>query len=172
VENLPTNISSDRLRGMLDRASRPVTKVVIVLAAVHGLRPTDMARALLADLDLSTGRLTIRRATGRHIVYLDELSHALIAAWLRHRRERWPKSANPHLLVSGRTAMDTRQQSIDMAALCAMVKPFGVTPSALRADRMLDEARQTADPIHLMRLFGICDSTALKYVFAAHPGTA
>ncbi|GIE89594.1 hypothetical protein [Actinoplanes regularis] len=29
--------------------------------------------------------------------------------------------------------------------------------------------RQTADPIHLMRLFGICDSTALKYVFAAHP---
>jgi hypothetical protein len=29
--------------------------------------------------------------------------------------------------------------------------------------------RQTADPIHLMRLFGICDSTALKYIFAAHP---
>ena len=27
----------------------------------------------------------------------------------------------------------------------------------------------TADPIHLMRLFGICDSTALKYVFAADP---
>ena len=37
VEILPTNISSDRLRGMLDRASRPITKVVIVLAAVHGL---------------------------------------------------------------------------------------------------------------------------------------
>lgn len=50
-----------------------------------------------------------------------------------------------------------------------MVKPFGVTPPALRADRILDEARQTADPIHLMRLFGICDSTALKYVFTAHP---
>lgn len=23
--------------------------------------------------------------------------------------------------------------------------------------------------MHLMRLFGICDSTALKWVFAAHP---
>jgi integrase len=169
VEILPRNISSDRLRGLLDRASRPITKAVIVLAAVHGLRPTDIARARLADLDLSAGRLIIRRATGQHVVYLDELSHTLMAAWLWHRRERWPKSANPHLLVSRRTAMDARQQSIDLAALCAMVKPFGVTPSALRADRILDEARQTADPIHLMRLFGICDSTALKYVFTAHP---
>jgi integrase len=169
VEILPTNISSDRLRGMLDRASRPVTRVVIVLAAVHGLRPTDIMRARLADLDLSAGRLIIHRVTGRHVVYLDELSHTLITAWLRHRRERWPKSANPHLLVSRRTAMDARQQSAGLAALSAMVKPLGVTPSALRADRILDEARQTADPIHLMRLFGICDSTALKYVFAAHP---
>jgi hypothetical protein len=65
--------------------------------------------------------------------------------------------------------MDARQQSTGLAALSAMVKPFGVTPSALRADRILDEARRTADPIHLMRLFGICDSTALKYVFTAHP---
>lgn len=169
VEILPTNISSDRLRGMLDRASRPITKVVIVLAAVHGLRPTDIARARLADLDLAAGRLIIHRVTGWHVVYLDELSHTLIAAWLRHRRARWPKSANPHLLVSRRTAMDARQQSIGSEALRAMVKPFGVTPSALRADRFLDETRQTADPIHLMRLFGICDSTALKYVFTAHP---
>ena len=51
------------------------------------------------------------------------------------RRERWPKSANPHLLVSRHTAMDMRQQRIGFAGLCAMVKPFGVTPSALRADR-------------------------------------
>ncbi|MEV4282786.1 site-specific integrase [Actinoplanes xinjiangensis] len=169
VETLPTNISSDRLRGMLDRATLPITKVVIVLAAVHGLRPTDIARARLADLDLAAGRLLIHRVTGRHAVYLDELSHTLIAAWLRHRRERWPKSVNPHLLVSRRTAMDVRQQSIGTEAMRAMVKPFGVTPSALRTDRILDEARQTADPIHLMRLFGICDETALRYVFAAHP---
>ena len=122
----------------------------------------------LTDLDLSAGRLVIRRATARHVVYLDERTHALIAAWLRHRCERWPKSNNPHLLVSRHTAMDTRQQSIGLTALRAMLEPLGVTPSALRADRILDEARQTADPIHLMRLFGICDSTALKYVFAAH----
>ncbi len=59
---LPAPISSDRLHGMLDRVSRRVTKVVIVLAAVHGLRPTDIVWAKLADLDLSAGRLVIRRA--------------------------------------------------------------------------------------------------------------
>jgi hypothetical protein len=27
----------------------------------------------------------------------------------------------------------------------------------------------TADPIHLMRVFGISTTTAMKYVYAAHP---
>jgi hypothetical protein len=29
--------------------------------------------------------------------------------------------------------------------------------------------RITADPVHLMRLFGISDATAMKYVYTAHP---
>jgi hypothetical protein len=43
------------------------------------------------------------------------------------------------------------------------------TPSGLRQDRILDEARHTADPVHLIRVFGISDTTAMKYVYAAHP---
>jgi hypothetical protein len=34
----------------------------------------------------------------------------------------------------------------------------------LRRDRVLDEARQTADPVRLMRLFGVSGTTAMKYV--------
>jgi hypothetical protein len=45
----------------------------------------------------------------------------------------------------------------------------GLTPSGLRQDRILDEARHTADPVDLMRVFGISDATAMKYVYAAHP---
>jgi hypothetical protein len=45
------------LRGMLGQVHRPVAKVVVALAAIHGLRPTDIAQALLADLDLAAGRL-------------------------------------------------------------------------------------------------------------------
>jgi len=39
----------------------------------------------------------------------------------------------------------------------------------VRQDRILDEARHTADPIHLMRVFGLTAKPAMKYVQAAHP---
>jgi hypothetical protein len=48
-------------------------------------------------------------------------------------------------------------------------RPLGMNPSQLRADRILDEARHTADPVHLMRVFGISDTTAMKYLYTAHP---
>ncbi|WP_199823417.1 hypothetical protein [Streptomyces sp. NRRL WC-3742] len=32
-----------------------------------------------------------------------------------------------------------------------------------------DEARETAHPVRLMRVFGICSATVAKYVAAAHP---
>jgi hypothetical protein len=44
-----------------------------------------------------------------------------------------------------------------------------VSASQLRQDRILDEARHTADPVRLMRVFGICDTTAMKYLYTAHP---
>ena len=46
---------------------------------------------------------------------------------------------------------------------------LGLTPSQLRRDRILDEASHTADPVHLMRVFGISAKTAMTYVQAAHP---
>ena len=39
----------------------------------------------------------------------------------------------------------------------------------LRRDRILDEARHTADPVHLMTVFGVTTRTAMTYVQAAHP---
>ncbi|MEK0099073.1 hypothetical protein WDA79_11350 [Streptomyces sp. A475] len=41
--------------------------------------------------------------------------------------------------------------------------------SKLRQDRILDEARQTAGPIHLMHVFGIAAETAMKYIDTVHP---
>ncbi len=42
-------------------------------------------------------------------------------------------------------------------------------PRALWADRVLDEARVSEDPVHLVRLFGLHPHTAVRYVHAAHP---
>jgi hypothetical protein len=39
----------------------------------------------------------------------------------------------------------------------------------LRQDRILDEAHASTDPLHLMRLFGISEVTAMRYITAAHP---
>ncbi|MEU6201660.1 hypothetical protein [Streptomyces sp. NPDC047061] len=55
-----------------------MAKAVVALVAVHALKPTEIRRLLLADLDRSAGRLTIHRRYDRRIVYLDELSMKLL----------------------------------------------------------------------------------------------
>jgi hypothetical protein len=50
----------------------------------------------------------------------------------------------------------------------AMFEPLGIRPDRLRQDRILDEARHTADPVHLVRVFGITEYTVINYVHAAH----
>ncbi|MFJ4777936.1 hypothetical protein [Streptomyces sp. NPDC088762] len=49
------------------------------------------------------------------------------------------------------------------------VFPKGTSLAAVRQDRILDEARTSTDPLHLMRLFGISALTAMRYLTAAHP---
>ncbi|PRY02556.1 hypothetical protein [Allonocardiopsis opalescens] len=51
----------------------------------------------------------------------------------------------------------------------AIYRPLGLSPSKLRQGRILDEARRTADPVHLMRVFGIAAQTAMEYIATAHP---
>lgn len=48
-------------------------------------------------------------------------------------------------------------------------RQLGFNASQLRIDRILDEARETADPVHLMKVFAISEATAMNYVAAAHP---
>jgi hypothetical protein len=149
----------------------PLAKLAVALVAIHALGPVDLRRLHLADLDRAGGRLTVLRpAAGLdRIVILDELTLRLAGAWLRERAQRWPYSTNPHLLVSQQSAVDPRHPPVCRLTVQKLFVPLGITPGQLRADRILDEARHTADPVHLMRLFGIADNTAMKYVYAAHP---
>jgi hypothetical protein len=169
VVRLPVPIATDRLRWLIDRAAGPMAQLAVVLVAIHGLGKREASRLLLADLDLPGGRLLVRRSLARHTVYLDELTRALAIAWLRERHRRWPATANPHLLISQQTAAMDTLPPVSSMAMTDIFRPLGLTPSRLRQDRILDEARHTADPVHLMRVFGISDTTAMKYVYAAHP---
>ncbi|MFH9967663.1 hypothetical protein ACH4PR_40930 [Streptomyces mirabilis] len=81
---------------------------------------------------------------------------------------RAPASVNPHLLVSQKTAVDPDHPAVSIGTLRAAL-PKGLTLDGLRQDRILNEARISADPLRLMRLFGIGDTTAMRYIAAAHP---
>ena len=169
VVRLPVPIATDRLRGLIDRAGDPMGQLTVALVAIHGLGKLKVPRLLLADLDLPGGRLLVRRPLSLHTVYLDDLTRALAVAWLRERHRRWPVTANPHLLVSQQTAAMDALPPVSLMVMNEIFGPLGLTPSGLRQDRILDEARHTADPVHLMRVFGISDTTAMKYVYTAHP---
>ncbi|PRH80666.1 hypothetical protein C6N75_02955 [Streptomyces solincola] len=47
--------------------------------------------------------------------------------------------------------------------------PPGLTLVRLCQDRMLNEAAEPADPLRLMRLFGITEKTPMHYVGTAYP---
>jgi hypothetical protein len=169
MRRLPAPIPTDQLHGLIDRAGTPFAKVTVALIAIHALGKKETTFLLLEDLDLTRGQLAVRRPTGTHTVYLDELSRTLITGWLRERHRCWPLTRNPHLLVTRHTAVDTAGPPIAPTVLDAIFGELGLTPSQVRQDRILDEARHTADPVHLMRVFGLSTHPAMKYVQAAHP---
>lgn len=166
---VPRPLSADRLRGLIDQAPTVMAKAAVALVAIHALGPQQLRRLRLEDLERSAGRLTVRRSYGDRVVLLDELTVELLDEWLRERHRRWPHSTNPHLLVSRRSAMHADAPPVHRYCLQALFAKTGVGAAQLRIDRLLDEARHTAGPVHLMRVFGVSATTAIKYVQAAHP---
>ena len=98
-----------------------------------------------------------------------DTTHALAVAWLQQRRRLWPHTTNPHLLISQITAADSTDPPIAHTVTDATFQRLGISPGRLRRDRILDEAHHTADPVHLMRVFGIGAKAAMTYIQAAHP---
>ncbi|MGW0573544.1 hypothetical protein [Streptomyces tauricus] len=165
---IPKPVPSDLLADALRQTKTPLGCLVLVLAAVHAVPVHELRTILTCDLDLARGTLVIRRGLRRHTLYLEELTHQIAADWLDYRHRRWPASTNPRLLVSQRSALDPDHPAVGKTLLRDDV-PQGLTLVGLRQDRILNEAAETADPLRLMRLFGITEKTAMHYVTAAHP---
>lgn len=66
--------------------------------------PSTIRTLRLDDVDLGNRRLTIATVTRP----LDELTHRLLLDWLSNRRDRWPTTANPYLIINKQTANATR----------------------------------------------------------------
>lgn len=168
LTGMPRQVPADVLVGLFDRATGPFARLAIALAAVHAVPAVEIRTARTADLNLARGTLELRRGLLRHTLYLEELTHQLAADWLTYRHQRWPASVNPHLLVSQKTALDPEHPAVHRITM-QLVLPKGLTLDRLRQDRILDEAFTTGDPLKLMRLFGITERTAMRYVGTAYP---
>ncbi|WP_216825611.1 hypothetical protein [Streptomyces sp. P3] len=168
LTGIPRPVPSDLLVGLLDRTETPFARLAIALAAVHAVPAAEIRTVRTADLNLACGTLEIRRGLLRRTLYLEELTHQLAADWLVYRHQRWPASVNPHLLVSQKTALDPDHPAVHRVTL-SQILPNGPTLDRLRQDRILDEAFATGDPLKLMRLFGISEQTAMRYVGTAYP---
>ena len=143
-------------------ATTPAARLALILAAVHAARPEAIRTLTIDDVDLPNRRLTIAEVTRP----LDELTHHAITQWLTERRRRWPGTANPYLIINKQTASTTRPVSEN--ALTAPFRGRAAGLEALRIDRQLDEAlTRGPDPLHLAAVFGIDDTTAIRYADAA-----
>jgi hypothetical protein len=150
------------IRQAASAALTPAARLAVALAAVHAARPGAIRELHLGDIDLGNRRLII---AGRPRP-LDDLTRNLLLDWLRHRGRRWPGTANPHLIINQQTAMTTRAVSENW--LAASCRGLTATLERLRVDRQLEEALTCrADPLHLAAVFGIDDTTAIKYAAIA-----
>ncbi|MFF4234021.1 hypothetical protein [Streptomyces sp. NPDC001820] len=169
VQTLPPALPSDVLAGLLDHSNSTAGRLALALVAVHALPGHDVRHLLTADLDLAKGRLVVRRGLRRHTIHLEEFTQGISMEWLSERHRRWPGSTNPYLLVSQQSAMHAEHPPVTTTMFKKTFRELNASLSQLRQDRILHEARKSADPLRLMRLFGISDTTAMRYISAAHP---
>ena len=155
-------LGPNQIHDATQAATTPAARIALALAAVHAARPEAIRTLRLDDVDLGNRRLTIGSVTRP----LDELTHRLLIDWLEYRRTLWPNTANPHLIINKQTASTTR--AISDNALTAPFRRRTATLEALRVDRQLDEAlTHGPDPLHLAVVFGLDETTAIRYCAAA-----
>lgn len=139
---------------LLASTARADHRLVLLLAGVHALSRADITALRLEQVDLATRHLLVR---GRRVP-LDELTRQHLGDWLQERRTRWPGTANPHLLLTSKSAYGLAPVST------RYFRGLPTPTSQLRADRLLGAAADSGgDPLTLVRLFGVSDDTAVRY---------
>jgi integrase len=151
-------MTDGEIRAIEQQADDPAGRVIIALAAENAARTAAIRGLTLDDLDLANRRITLAGRRQR----LGDLSHRAIRHWLRHRRTTWPHTANPHVLISDKTAHGTAP--ISQPFVTSRMNHLGCSVDRIRKDRILHEALSgRADPLHLSLVFGISHSTAARY---------
>ncbi|MDT5024678.1 MAG: hypothetical protein QOE61_1104 [Micromonosporaceae bacterium] len=160
--SIPQPLTATQIAPTIQAANGVHTRLAIALAAVHAARHTEIRNLQLDDVNPGNRRLSI---AGRDRP-LDDLTHRILLDWLDYRRRRWPNTANPHLLLSRESAL--RLGPVSLPWLSRILRGLPATLERLRVDRQLDEAITSgADPLQVAEVFGVCETTAVRYAAAA-----
>ncbi|MEU2823141.1 hypothetical protein ABZ763_12910 [Streptomyces bacillaris] len=117
-----------------------------------------MALAVIQLTDISDGELTLDEKT----IPLAGPVRSRLTAYLDHRARSWPSTLNPHLFVNRKTA----PRMTPTSKLYAW-RNLGVTPQALREDRILQEIFATGGDVRrICDFFGIGIDAAMRYTLA------
>lgn len=162
ARSIPTPLAPHRLAAAAtSAASDPTLRVVLALAAIQAITAAEIQAVLLDYVDLPNDRIVLR-GVGRP---LDDYTRQALTDYLELRHKKWPRTANPHLLVSKRTAHELGPTTHTWMA--ARLRAIGITVTELRADRILEEAAATSgDALHLATMFGMSAGAAVRYADA------
>lgn len=157
-KGLPLSIDPSIRQLLLRHVERPDHRLIVLLAGVHALSRRQIADLLLEHLDLAANRFVMN---GRPRP-LDALTREHLDAWLTFRRARWPRTANPHVLVSVQSANNLRP--VGLTFLAGAFERLPVTPFKLKVDRLVSEALASrGDGLRISLLFGVSLETAGRY---------
>jgi hypothetical protein len=154
----PVPLNLDTVREAI-HSTQPARAALAALVAFHALRSGQLASLELTDVH--DGRLHL---DGRVIPLAGPVRERL-AAWLDERARRWPATVNPHLFINWYTAV--RETPVSSPWIS---HTLGISPQAVREDRILDEALATGGDIRrLCDLFGLTVGGAERYALPAAP---
>lgn len=130
-----------------------VRAAMTALLAFHALRAGQIRNLRLTDI--RDGRLHL---PDRDIL-LAEPVRTRLAAYLDHRSQRWPNTANPHLFIHHRSALGTAPVGGRWLGLT-----LGTAARVIRTDRIVDEVLATGGDIRrICDLFGLTVGGAARY---------
>ncbi|MGW1617189.1 hypothetical protein ACWCQZ_49265 [Streptomyces sp. NPDC002285] len=158
----PLPVETAAIKALLD-TSNPARAAVTALVAFHALHTSQVRDLKLVDI--SAGWLHI---DGRKIPLADPVRER-VSTYLDYRTARWPHTANPHLFVNRRSAMELRNVGIRWIKL---LLGSGVSCRSIREDRILAEALASrGDARRLQDMFGLSINASLRYTSVVdHPG--
>jgi hypothetical protein len=151
-ERLPEPADFEVIREALNSPD-PTRAALAALLAFHALTPGQLRRLKLTDL--RDRRLHV---DGR-VIPIAEPVMTRLAAYLDHRTATWPNTANPHLFIHMRTALQ-----LDPVGGRWLGLQLGTAARGIRADRIIHEVLATGGDLkRICVLFGLTAEGAAVY---------